>query len=148
MADQTNKSEIGFLITHLGKSDNHLYQALTRLSSAVKDVSQQVTFPGWFEVPVDASGNAVPVISQGITQNIVATLSVLLANPTQLSQTSWILRFVQDATGGWELTFDTDYIGVADMALITEPNTRTMIHFTTRPDGKTEMNWISTGLAI
>lgn len=150
MADAAllKKADIGFLITHIGKQDNHLFQALNKLSSAIVDVGTIPTSANWFEVAVDASGSAVPDISKGYTQNVIATLDVTIANPVRTSQVSWILRFVQDTTGGWTLSFDTDFIGVANLAILTDPNTRTMIHFTVRPDGKSEMNFISTGLAI
>lgn len=146
------QADIGNLITHIGKNDNHLYQALKKLSSAVASVATVVTKGsspfGWFEIPVDPSGNALPVPSNGYTQVISATQAIFVENVTDRAQTSWILRIVQDGTGGWEVVFDTGYVGISDLAIITEPNTRTMIHFTTRPDGICEMNFFSTGLAI
>lgn len=150
MADETQTTDIGFLITHIGKSDNHLYQALTQMSRVINNNAGNqgtTTGAGWYEVPVDNMGNAVPDLSKGYTQNVLATSATLISNSANKSQTTFVLRFIQDATGGHDITFGTDYLGVDNLAILTDPNTRTMIHFTVRPDGMIEMNFMSTGLA-
>lgn len=137
------------------------YVTFQQLTKAVKSLLDQIaalgdggtggggnaTTTGWYVVPI-IGGGALPAPSKGYTQNLVATGNIVLTNLSDNTQTSWILRFVQDSTGGRTLTFGTNYIGVTDLALLTDPSTRSMLHFTTRPDGKCEMNFVSTGLAI
>lgn len=57
------KQQIADLITHLGKSDNHLWQALTSLqaqSNALVNQNQMPTWTSWLPKIADASG--VPLV--------------------------------------------------------------------------------------
>jgi len=131
---------------------NALVAALT--ASTAGAGTGGLSAPGYYVVPILGAGpwTAKPDLSQGANQEIILVdaLIEIFAPSSAVTSNAWTLFIVQDATGGRVVSFDAGYAGNLALPgmLVTLPSTYSALLFVQRPDGKSALNAITTGMPV
>ena len=132
---------------------------LAALTSAVGGISTSggggTSVNGYYIILLVLTGllySATPVLAQGSNQEVILTQPlVAIVSPTGGATSDiWTLYIVQDSTGGRLVTFDSGYAGNATLPgmLTTVLSTYSALVFVIRPDGKSALTAITTGMPV
>ena len=107
---------------------------------------------GYFEM-VTTAGAVTPDLADGLNQQESMAADVTVNNPTYTGGTiepgMWLkLKFKQDATGGRRITWDTEYIGLANEDPDLSPDTYSLYEFVRNTSNKWELHSSAKGRSI
>ncbi len=117
-------------------------------------VDGSILLENYYAIPI-VSGHATPDLSQGMRQELDLTTSgVAIDAPISVpGKVEWTLIIKQDSTGGWLPTFNAGtggYVGATGLPAMLNPaaDTYSSLAFFIRPDGKSALKGIVTGVPV
>jgi hypothetical protein len=129
--------------------------ALTSAIGALSTGGGGTSANGYYVILLVLTGllySATPVLAQGSNQEVILIQPlVAIVTPTGGATSDiWTLYVVQDSAGGRLVTFDSGYAGNAALPgmLTTAANTYSALVFVIRPDGKSALTAITTGMPV
>lgn len=123
---------------------------LVRIGGSAGGAGGGAVAEGYALVPVSEDNHATPDLALGRHQQVtldrpLTTIDVPLHAPGPMR---WTLILVQDSTGEHAVAFAADYVGTGAVALNSTGDTYSSIEFVIRPDGKSALASVVSGVPV